>query len=120
MAIPVEGLVRERKAKVLVVVAPPRTLADLRFAFHSDVKKRIFAEIKRDLTNHPVLEIEAPLELMAEAKHSTISAKACWEVPDNSAVRPRQRSADSAAVWYHDARLHDRRARSSKCLCRRA
>ena len=55
MAIPVEGLVRERKAKVLVVVAPPRTLADLRFAFHSDVKKRIIAEIKKDLTSTPYL-----------------------------------------------------------------
>jgi hypothetical protein len=83
------------------------------------VKKRIFAEIKRDLTNHPVLEIEAPLELMAEAKHSTISAKACWEVPDNSAVRLRQRSADGAAP-YPDAKLHDRRACSDECLCRRA
>ena len=55
MAIPVEGLVRERKAKVLVVVAPPRTLADLRFAFHSDVKKRIIAEINKDPIKHPYL-----------------------------------------------------------------
>ena len=55
MAIPVEVSVRERKAKVLVVVAPPRTLADLRFAFHSDVKKRIIAEIKKDLTSTPYL-----------------------------------------------------------------
>ena len=33
-----EKLVRERKVKALVVVAPPRTLADLRHAFHADVK----------------------------------------------------------------------------------
>src|SRR4051812_14732860 len=33
-----ERLVRERKVKALVVVAPPRTLADLRHAFHADVK----------------------------------------------------------------------------------
>ena len=35
-----ERLVRERKAKALVVVAPPRALADLRAAFHDDVKSR--------------------------------------------------------------------------------
>jgi protein required for attachment to host cells len=58
VAAAMEGLVRERKAKVLVVVAPPRTLADLRVAFHSDVKKRIIAEINKDLTRHPILEIE--------------------------------------------------------------
>jgi protein required for attachment to host cells len=61
VAAAMEGLVRERKVKVLVVVAPPRTLADLRFAFHSDVKKRIIAEINKDLTKHPVLEIEKHL-----------------------------------------------------------
>jgi len=56
-----ERLVRERNAKALVVVAPPRTLADLRSAFHSDVKHRIIAEIDRDLTKHPVHEIEKHL-----------------------------------------------------------
>jgi protein required for attachment to host cells len=61
VAAAMEGLVRERKVKVLVVVAPPRTLADLRSAFHSDVKKRIIAEINKDLTKHPVLEIEKHL-----------------------------------------------------------
>jgi protein required for attachment to host cells len=61
VAAAMEGLVRERKVKVLVVVAPPRTLADLRVAFHSDVKKRIIAEINKDLTKHPVLEIEKHL-----------------------------------------------------------
>ena len=52
---------RERNVKALVVVAPPRTLADLRFAFHSDVKKRIIAGINKDLTKHPVLAIEKHL-----------------------------------------------------------
>jgi protein required for attachment to host cells len=61
VAVAMEGLVRERNVKALVVVAPPRTLADLRFAFHSDVKKRIIAEINKDLTKHPVLEIEKHL-----------------------------------------------------------
>ncbi len=61
VAAAMEGLVRTRNVKALVVVAPPRTLADLRFALHSDVKKRIIAEINKDLTKHPVLEIEKHL-----------------------------------------------------------
>ncbi len=61
VAAAMERLVRERKVKALVVVAPPRALADLRLAFHSDVKKRIIAEIDKDLTKHPVLAIEKQL-----------------------------------------------------------
>ena len=56
-----EKLVRERHVKALVVVAPPRTLADLRHAFHADVKSRIIAEIDKDLTGHPVYDIEKHL-----------------------------------------------------------
>src|SRR5437899_4290165 len=52
-----EQLVRERDVKALVVVAPPRTLADLREALHADVKARIIAEIHKDLTRHPIDEI---------------------------------------------------------------
>ena len=61
VAAALEGLVRERKVKALVVVAPPRTLADLRQAFHADVKSRIIAEIDKDLTKHSVYEIEKHL-----------------------------------------------------------
>jgi protein required for attachment to host cells len=43
------------------VVAPARTLADLRRAFHDDVKKKIVAEVDKDLTKHPVGEIEKHL-----------------------------------------------------------
>ena len=42
----------------LVVVAPPRTLAELRRAFHAEVKSRIVAEIDKDLTKEPIYEIE--------------------------------------------------------------
>ena len=56
-----EKLVRERKVTSLVVAAPPRTLADLRHAFHDDVKKRIVAEVDKDLTKHPVDQIEKHL-----------------------------------------------------------
>ncbi|HEY1361875.1 MAG TPA: host attachment family protein [Xanthobacteraceae bacterium] len=61
VAAAMEQLVRERKTKALVVVAPPRTLADLRSAFHADVKERIVAEIDKDLTKHPIYEIEKRL-----------------------------------------------------------
>jgi protein required for attachment to host cells len=47
------------------VVAPPKTLAELRNAFHSDVKACVVAEINKDLTRHPVHEIEK--HLMSEA-----------------------------------------------------
>jgi protein required for attachment to host cells len=56
-----EKLVREQQVKSLVIVAPARTLADLRRAFHADVKNRIVAEIDKDLTRHPVDQIEKHL-----------------------------------------------------------
>jgi len=56
-----EGVVRSNGVKALIVVAPARTLADLRRAFHDDVKKKIVAEIDKDLTKHPVYEIEKHL-----------------------------------------------------------
>jgi protein required for attachment to host cells len=61
VAAALEKVVRERGAEALVVVAPPRTLADLRKAFHDDVKKKIVAEIDKDLTKHPVYDIEKHL-----------------------------------------------------------
>ena len=61
VAVAMERLVREGKVKAFVVVAPPRTLAELRATFHSDVKGRIIAEIDKDLTKHPVNEIEEHL-----------------------------------------------------------
>jgi protein required for attachment to host cells len=53
--------VRERKVKAAIVAAPPRTLADLRNAFHDDVKARIVAEVGKDFTKHPLYEIEKHL-----------------------------------------------------------
>jgi protein required for attachment to host cells len=61
VAAAMEMLVRERKVNALVVAAPPRTLAELRNSFHADVKSRIIAEIDKDLTKHPVGEIEKHL-----------------------------------------------------------
>ena len=61
VAATLEKIVRERKVEALVVIAPPRALADLRKAFHDDVKKKIIAEIDKDLTKHPVYDIEKHL-----------------------------------------------------------
>ena len=61
VAAALEQLVRAEKVKKIVIVAPPRTLAELRRAFHADVKKRIIAEIDKDLTKLPIGEIEKHL-----------------------------------------------------------
>lgn len=42
----------------LVVVAPPRTLAELRRSFSDGLRSKIIAEVDKDLTKHPVHEIE--------------------------------------------------------------
>ncbi|WP_456634407.1 host attachment protein [Bradyrhizobium sp. USDA 10063] len=46
---------------LVVVPPPPRTLTELRPAFHPDVKRHILAEFDKDLTRHPVGEIERHL-----------------------------------------------------------
>lgn len=46
----------------LVIVAPPKTLGELRKHYHKEVEKRIAAEIPKDLTNMPVEEIERVLQ----------------------------------------------------------
>ena len=53
-----EQLVRERHAPALVIVAPPRTLADLRSALAPGVRGKVILEINKDLTKIPVWEIE--------------------------------------------------------------
>lgn len=62
VAAAMEKLVRTSRAKALIVVAPPRTLAELRNSFHSDVKACIVAEINKDLTKIPISEIERHLD----------------------------------------------------------
>lgn len=56
-----ERLVRDKQIKSLVIVAPPRSLAELRKALHADVKARVIAEIDKDLTKEPVYQIEKHL-----------------------------------------------------------
>ena len=56
-----ERLVREQRIRALVIAAPPRTLSDLRQALHADVKQCVIAQLDKDLTHHPVNEIEKHL-----------------------------------------------------------
>ena len=52
------ALVRERNIEALVIAAPPKILAELRKSMHQEVEKRVIAEVDKDLTNQPVIEIE--------------------------------------------------------------
>jgi protein required for attachment to host cells len=61
VAAALERAVRARRVHALVIVAPPRTLAELRRALHGDVKKCIIAEVDKDLTKQPIYEIEKHL-----------------------------------------------------------
>lgn len=42
----------------LLIVAPPTTLGELRKHYHKEVEQRLVGEIAKDLTNHPVDQIE--------------------------------------------------------------
>ncbi|NWG72516.1 MAG: host attachment protein [Parvularculaceae bacterium] len=46
------------KVSALVVAAPPATLADLRKGYSPSLRSKLKAEIDKDLTKHPVSEIE--------------------------------------------------------------
>jgi protein required for attachment to host cells len=46
----------------LVVVAPPKTLGELRKHYHKEVSSRLIGELDKDLTGHPVVEIESALK----------------------------------------------------------
>lgn len=60
------GMLKERvlrhEFEALIVVAPPRTLGELRKHYHVEVEKRILAELPKDLVNTPVAEIEKILQ----------------------------------------------------------
>jgi protein required for attachment to host cells len=61
VAAAMEQMIRVSNVKALIVVAPPRTLAELRDAFHSVVKACVLAQINKDLTKHPIAEIKKRL-----------------------------------------------------------
>ena len=43
----------------LIVVAPPKTLGELRKHYHKEVESRLAGEIAKDVTNRPTSEIES-------------------------------------------------------------
>jgi protein required for attachment to host cells len=45
----------------LIVIAPPRTLGELRKHYHKEVSNRVTGELAKDLTGHAVPDIEAAL-----------------------------------------------------------
>jgi len=45
----------------LIVIAPPRTLGELRKHYHKEVESRIAGELDKDLTGHTVPQIEEAL-----------------------------------------------------------
>jgi protein required for attachment to host cells len=61
VAAALEEVVRKRNVPAIIIAPPPKALADLRRAFHADVKAKIVAEVDKDLTKHPVDEIERHL-----------------------------------------------------------
>lgn len=46
----------------LIVVAPPRTLGELRKHYDKSVEARLIGEVDKDLTKHPLPEIETILK----------------------------------------------------------
>ncbi len=46
----------------LVVIAPPKTLGELRKHYHKEVERRIVREINKEMTDRPLPDIEALLE----------------------------------------------------------
>ncbi len=42
----------------LIVAAPPQVLGDMRKEYHKEVSDRIVGEVDKELTNHPIYEIE--------------------------------------------------------------
>jgi protein required for attachment to host cells len=45
----------------LIIVAPPKTLGELRKHYHKEVETRVLGEISKDLTDHTVPQIEEAL-----------------------------------------------------------
>ncbi|SDC10832.1 Protein required for attachment to host cells [Sphingomonas sp. YR710] len=48
----------------LIIVAPPRTLGELRRHYTNEVSSRILVEVDKDLVNHPINRIEEALKAL--------------------------------------------------------
>lgn len=53
--------VLEGRIEALIIVAAPRTLGELRKAWHGEVAKRVIGEVPKVLTSHPTDEIAAAI-----------------------------------------------------------
>ena len=51
-----------RDFESLIIVAPPKTLGELRKHYHKEVSQRLTGEIAKDLTGHTVPQIEDALK----------------------------------------------------------
>ena len=52
----------KNKYDSLIVVAPPKTLGELRKHYHKEVTSRHKGELDKDLTGHPIKDIEKALQ----------------------------------------------------------
>jgi len=52
----------------LAVIAPPRTLAELRKNFHKESERRLVCEVPKEMTARPIPDIEALIETQTQAK----------------------------------------------------
>ena len=48
--------------EALAIIAPPKTLGELRKHYHKEVERRLVGEVAKDLTGMPVSEIEKVLQ----------------------------------------------------------
>jgi protein required for attachment to host cells len=51
----------KNKYDSLIVIAPPKTLGELRKHYHKEVTSRLKGELDKDLTGHPIKDIEKAL-----------------------------------------------------------
>ena len=54
----INAAAHENTFKELVIVAPPKCLAEIRRDLSAEAQKRVVCEIARDYTHHPIPEIE--------------------------------------------------------------
>ena len=47
--------------EALIVIAPPKTLGEMRKHYHKEVSNRLTGELSKDLTGHPIPDIEQAL-----------------------------------------------------------
>lgn len=52
----------------LIIIAPPRTLGELRKNLHAEVEKRIIMELAKEMTDRPIPDITAMLMTRSDAQ----------------------------------------------------